>query len=415
MRVKGLFPLFLVATLTIAPWYVHAEALQPFLIMNGNGGSADVDDASLYADGTRAINENRWPDAAGLFDRVAQLHGEHAEGALYWKAYAENKEGQPANALNTCGELRKKYPKSRWLDECGALEIEIRGKSGDPVAPQAEADENLKLLAVNALMQQDQTQAVPILQKILSGNQSEELKSRALFVLAQSQSPQAEALISQIAQGQSGPALQIKAIRMIAAARGKQAEDTLATIYQHTSDAQVKRVILQSYVMTGASSKLLEAARRETDPELVKTAIQTLGAIGAGQDLLTMYHATNDAQTKADIINALIAGGHNGVSPLSEIAQSEQDAELRRKAIRNLGIAGGMSVAPTLVATYQKSTDVETKRAAAQALFLANDAHDLVTLARSEKDMEMKQYLVQQLSLMHSDEATKYMLEILNK
>ena len=29
-------------------------------------------------------------------------------------------------------------------------------------------DENLKLLAVNALMQQDQTQAVPILQKILT-------------------------------------------------------------------------------------------------------------------------------------------------------------------------------------------------------------------------------------------------------
>ncbi len=91
------------------------------------------------------------------------MHGEHAEGALYWKAYAENKEGQPANALSTCGELRKAYSKSRWLDECGALEIEIRGRSGDPVAPQTEPDENLKLLALNALMQQDQAQAVPIL------------------------------------------------------------------------------------------------------------------------------------------------------------------------------------------------------------------------------------------------------------
>ena len=72
-------------------------------------------------------------------------------------------------------------------------------------------------------------------------------------------------------------------------------------------------------------------------------------------------------------------------------------------------------MAPALVSTYQKNTDVETKRAAAQALFLANDATDLVALARGEKDMEMKQYLVQQLSLMHNPEATKYMLEILNK
>jgi hypothetical protein len=413
MKIKGLSSFFVVAVLTAAPWCVHAEVGQPFLFMNGE--SADAVDASLYAEATRAINESRWSDAVGLFDRVAQMHGEHAEGALYWKAYAENKEGRMANALNTCGELRKKYPKSRWLDECGALEIEIRGNSGDPVPPQAEADENLKLLALNALMQQDEAQAMPILQKILNGNQSEELKSRALFVLAQSHSPQAQALIGQIAQGQSGPTLQIKAIRMIAAAQGKQAVDTLATIYQHSSDVQVKRVILQSYLMTGVSSKLLEAARQETNPELVKTAIQTLGAMGAAQDLLTMYRAANNAQTKVDIINALIASGHDGVAPLSEIAQSEQDAKLRRQAIRNLGIAGGMSVAPDLVTTYQKNTDSETKRAAAQALFLANDAHDLVTLARGEKDVEMKQYLVQQLSLMHDQEATKYMLEILNK
>ena len=412
MKVKRMFTIFLAAVLMVAPWRMHAVEPPPMLVENG-GGAGD-NDASLYGDGTKAINENRWSDAAGLFDRVAQMHGEHAEGALYWKAYAENKEGQSANALSTCGELRKKYPKSRWLDECGALEIEIRGKSGHPVSPQAEPDENLKLLAVNALMQQDQAQAVPILEKILSGNQSEELKSRALFVLAQSSSPQAEALISRIAQGQSGSALQIKAIRMIAT-QGKRAAETLASIYQHSSDAQVKRVILQSYLITGDSSKLLEASRQETNPELVKTAVQTLGAMGAGQDLLTMYRAANNAQTKADIINALIPAGHNGVSPLTEIAHSEQDAELRRKAIRNLGIAGGMSVAPALVSTYQKNTDVETKRAAAEALFLANDAQDLVTLARAEKDVEMKKYLVQQLSLMHDQEATKYMLEILNK
>jgi HEAT repeat protein len=74
-----------------------------------------------------------------------------------------------------------------------------------------------------------------------------------------------------------------------------------------------------------------------------------------------------------------------------------------------------MSVAPSLVSIYQKSSDEETKRAAAQALFLADDAHDLVALARAEKDMEAKKYLVQQLSIMHSQEATDYMLEILNK
>ena len=414
MNAKRLFALLLVAGVAAAPC-LRAEYPSPMLISFGGEGGGAADEASLYADGTRAINESRWSEAAGLFDRVAQLHGEHAEGALYWKAYAENKEGQPASALSTCGELRKKYPKGHWVDECGALEIEVRGKSGHPVSPQGEPDENLKLLALNALMQQDQAQAVPILQKILAGNQSDELKSRALFVLAESHSPQADSLIGQIAQGQSGTPLQIKAIRMLAVAKGKSANDTLASIYQKSSDAQVKRAILQSYLITGDPAKLLEVARQESNPELAKTAVHTLGAMGAATDLLAMYRASNNAQTKEDIISALIPCGQKGVGPLSEIAKSEQDAQLRRRAIRNLGIAGGMSVAPALVETYQKNSDAETKRAAAQSLFLANDAPDLVTLARGEKDMEMKQYLVQQLSLMHNEEATKYMMEILNK
>ena len=415
MKAKRSFVIFLAAGLAVVPCSLRAEYPMPMLVSFGGAGGGVTDEASLYSDGTRAINESRWSEAAGLFDRVAQMHGDHAEGALYWKAYAENKEGQSASALNTCGELRKKYPKSHWMDECGALEIEIRGKSGHPVSPQGEPDENLKLLALNALMQQDQTQAVPILQKILSGNQSDELKSRALFVLAENRSPQAEALIDQIAQGQSGSGLQIKAIRMLAVAKGKGANDTLASIYQRSTDAQVKRAILQSYLITGDPAKLLEAAKQESNPELAKTAMHTLGAMGAASDLLTMYRATNNTQTKEEIINALIPCGQKGVSPLSEIAKSEQDAQLRRKAIRNLGIAGGMSVAPVLVETYQKNSDAETKRAAAQSLFLANDAPDLVTLARNEKDMEMKQYLVQQLSLMHNQEATKYMMELLNK
>ncbi len=417
MQVNKVVVILLAATVALAPWYLHAEELQPSSAVNASStdGGVDGNEAGLYADGTRAISESRWSAAIDLFDRVAQMRGEHAEGAFYWKAYAENEAGQPANALSTCGELRRRYPQSHWLDECGALEIAIRGKSGAPAPPQAEADENLKLLALNLLMQKDREQAVAILAKILSGNQPEELKSRALFVLAQSRSPQAEALISQVAHGQSGAALQIKAIHMMAAAEGRNADDTLADIYQHSTDTQVKRAVLQSYRMTGDSTKLLAASRQETDPDLVRSAVRTLGAMGAVQDLLTLYRETNRRQTKADIINAFSASGGNGIAPLANIAQSDSDAELRRRAICSLGVAGGMSAAPALVSTYQSNADLETRRAAAQALFLANDAHDLVALARTEKNPRLKHYLVQQMSLMHNPEVTQYMQEILDK
>ena len=123
----------------------------------------------MYSDGTRAINDGRWADAEAIFSKIAQQRGERADASIYWKAYAQNKEGKSAQALASCGELRRAYPRSNWIDECGALEIEIRGKSGDPVQPQAEQNEDLKLLALNSLMQQDEARALPIIQQILIG------------------------------------------------------------------------------------------------------------------------------------------------------------------------------------------------------------------------------------------------------
>ena len=375
--------------------------------------SADKD-AALYSDGTRAIDEGRWSDAIDLFNKIVPLHGERAEGALYWRAYSENKEGQPARAINTCAELRHTYPKSEWLDECGALEIEIRGHSAQPVQPQAEQDEDLKLLALNAIMQQDEARAIAAIQQILNGNGSDKLKERALFVLSQSNSKQAQDLIGQIARGGSNPALQTKAIHMLSI-RGKQSVDLLADIYQHSSDDSVKKAILQSYLVTGSPDKLAEAARSESNPQLIRAAAQSLGAMGATAQLQTLYKESKSAEVKEQIINSLIAAGPKGAEVLGTIAATEQDPDLRRRAIRNLGISGGPDLAPKLVSTYQNNKDPDTKKAAVEALFLAGDAHDLVTLAKAEKDPALKQKIVQQLSIMRNPEATAYMVEILNK
>lgn len=370
---------------------------------------------ALYSDGTRAINDAHWSQAEQIFRNVASQHGARAEAALYWEAYAENKQGNATRALEICAQLRHAYPQGNWAKECSALEIEIHGKSDDPVPPQAEQDEELKLLALNSLMQQDEVQAVPIIQQILNSDKSEKLKERALFVLGQDQSPQAQALLGQVASGERNPGLQRKAIQMLAVTRGKQAAETLANIYRQTTNQEIKNTILHTYLIIGTPDPLVEAARHESNPELVRTAVHTLGAMGATSQLLTLYHDSSNPEVKAEVISGFIPAGQKGAEALGSIAGSEQDPELRRKAIRNLGIAGGMSVAPALLAAYKKNSDVETKKAVAQALFLAGDSHDLVELARTEKDPAVKQSLVQQLSIMHTKEATDYMIEILNK
>jgi hypothetical protein len=369
----------------------------------------------LYSDATRAINESRWSDAESLLDQVIDQHGRRADGALYWKAYVQNKQGRSSDALNTCSGLRQSYPKSNWLKECNALEIEIRGKSGSPVQPQSEQDEDLKLLALNSLMQSGDANALPILQQILEGQQSERVKERALFVLAQDQSKPAQDLLGQIVRGERDPNLQIKAIRLLAVTKGSQTAAMLADIYSKSSNQSVKKAVLDSYLVMGAPDKLVQVAQHESDPELMRHAISELGAMGSVSQLSSMYQATTSKDAKVAIINAFVAAGGKGADALGAIASSEQDPDLRRKAIRNMGVAGGSPTIPTLLSIYSKSTDEETKRAVLDALFVAGDAHDLVVLARSEKDPSAKRDIVGKLAVMHSKEATDYMMEVLNK
>jgi hypothetical protein len=397
------------------------RAARSEVLLYDDGSLADEvqpDDAhqdQLYSEATKAIDEGRWSDAEPLLDQVFSLHGSRADAAVYWKAYVKNKEGRPSDAIEACASLRQSYPQSNWLKDCSALEIEIRGKSGSPVQPQAEQDEELKLLALSSIMNGDNSNSLPVLQQILEGQHSERLKERALFVLAQNQSKQGQELLGQIVRGEKDPNLQIRAIRLLAAAQGSNSAPTLQSIYGKSNDPSVKKAVLDSYLVMNDPEMLAQAAQHESDPELARHAVNELGAMGAVSRLSEIYRATSNKEMKSAILNAYVAAGSKGTDALGAIASSEQDPDLRRKAIRNMGPSGGSSAIPALLAIYSKGSDEESKKAATDALFVAGDAHDLVALARSEKDPEAKKNIVGKLAVMHNKEATDYMLELLNK
>jgi hypothetical protein len=155
--------------------------------MEADGFTAAVDnaDSKAYADGVRAINAGHWSDAISIFSRIAEGAGDHAGGALYWEAYAENKLGQSAAALGECGKLRAEHSDSKWIEDCGALEIEIKAQSGRPVPPQTEPSDELKLLALASLMQRDEKKALLQIDEILNSDSSQKLKDGALFIMGQ--------------------------------------------------------------------------------------------------------------------------------------------------------------------------------------------------------------------------------------
>jgi tetratricopeptide (TPR) repeat protein len=369
-------------------------------------------ESAYYDSGQSALDGSRWDRAVASFDKVIELKGARSDAALYWKAYAQNKQGQRPEALNTINVLIKDYPKSRYLSDAKALDVEVRGASG-PVNPAGESDEELKLMALNALQNSAPEEAIPMLQKVLQGTGTPRLKARALFVLAQSNSPRARDVLVNIAKGNANPDLQMKAVQYLGIHGGPESRAALADVYASSSDVDLKKRILNAFMVAGEKDRVLNAAQSEPNAELRAAAVQQLGVMGAHDELWSLYQKESSVDVKKQIVRALFVGG--SLTRLTEIAKSEQNQELRLLAVRNLGLMSSKKTSDTLVEIYGTEKDTEIRKAVINALFISNNAEGLVALARKESDPAMKKDMVSKLSNMHSKVATDYLIEILSK
>src|SRR5207253_2258262 len=168
------------------------------------------------------------------------------------------------------------------------------------IDPDVVTDEELKLMALNALMQSDPDRAIPILEKLLQGKSSPKLKDKALFILSQSQSAEAGDILSRIARSSADPDLQRRAVRYLG-------------------------------IIGSNGEKLYEIARSEPNPDLKLTAIRNLGLLGgerSGQMLLTLYQSDSRIEVRRAVINSLFIQG--SATTLVSLARQEKDPELKK-------------------------------------------------------------------------------------
>ena len=369
---------------------------------------------SSYDQGQQALDQARWDRAVSSFDRVIEMKGTRADAALYWKAYAQNKLGQRPEALATINILLKDYPRSRYLNDAKALEVEVKRLSNTPIDPAAQTDEEMKILAINALQNSAPEEAIPMLQKVLQGTGSPKLKAQALFVLAQSNSPRAREVLVNIAKGAGNPDLQSRAVRYLAIHGGRESRAALADIYASSSDIDMKKNILRAFMQGGEKDRLVTAAQSEQNAELRASAVQLLGNMGAQEELWAMYQKESSIDVKKGIIRALFTGG--GVTRLSELARGEQNPELRLLAVRNLALMGSKRTGDTLVEIYNTDKNVDVRRAIINGLANGGNAEALVALARKEQDITLKKEMVQRLSNVRGSKVvTDFLLELINK
>lgn len=238
-------------------------------------------DGDAYMAGTKAMNEQRWANAIQAFDRViATRTGDRVDGALYWKAYSLTQLSKRADASASCAQLQSQFPSSSWKNECKTLLLRHSvGKSigSDRSGPSAsDEDDDLKVLALNSLVNQDPTKALPILRGVLTGNQSEEMKQHAIFVLTQSKAPEAAKLLQDAITGKMGPAMQALAIPQVGVFEGRRMNDTLVEVFHSTADPSVKEAIVSALFISKDSPRMVELARAEKNVEMKREIVSQL-------------------------------------------------------------------------------------------------------------------------------------------
>jgi HEAT repeat protein len=343
---------------------------------NGPGNSA-------YDRGWNAIQRRQYDQAVTLFDQAISQKSPRADGALYWKAFAQWRLGRRPEAQAAIAELRRSYPQSRYLNDARVLEAEVGKSSGQAISADANDDE-IKLLAISGIQNSDPDRAIPLLDGVLKAANTPQVKRRALFVLAQNDRPAAHQILMSYAKGGGNPDLQIDAIRYLGDRKQQTTGTELQDIYNSTQDLDVRRAVLDAFVSSGNKAALVHVFTTDSSADLRRIALGNLGhgSLMTPQELFQLYQKEDNQDLRMTMVRQL--GSMDAITELQQIIKTEKVPAVRQQAIRNLGNMKTDRTGQMLTDLYASEQDRDTRKAIISALGNQNNADGLIAIARKE-------------------------------
>lgn len=272
---------------------------------------------------------------------------------------------------------------------------------------QDEADdpaEALKIAALEALMAAPDERALPLVQKVLSSNNSTAVKESALFVLSQIDLPEAQQTLLAIARDGDGD-LREEAVRMIGIGGDDEALAGLGAMYSNADD-ELREAILDAYMIAGETEFVANIAKNATDADEFEAAVEMLAVMGATDELRALRSSGAFPEV---LIEAFAISGD--FESLRELALDSSDLERQASAIEALGIVGGDEVDQTLVDIYKGSTSADIREAALEGMLISGNDEGLLELYRASDNLEEKRELLEVMSIMGSD----YIFEVIDQ
>src|SRR5215208_991367 len=99
----------------------------------------------VFRQGRDLIEREDWGAAAAKFEGYVSQYpkSKEADAALYWLAYALKKQRKFQDAEATLERLVREFPRSTWVDDARAMQVEIAPQTGKRVDTEGLVDDEM--------------------------------------------------------------------------------------------------------------------------------------------------------------------------------------------------------------------------------------------------------------------------------
>jgi HEAT repeat protein len=431
---------------------------------------------SLYRTARSALNNSQYQRAVDLFRRFRDRspRSENVGNSYYWEAFALYRAGSDDGLRAARAALRTladKYPNATTRRDGEVLMRRVQGelaRRGDaeaaasieedvndiaprpprtptaarpprepkpPRAPRSNGrasscddEDDIRIAALNAVLQMDAERAVPLLKTVLARRDegSACLRRKAVFLVSQKRSPETAAILLDAVRSDPDQEVREQAVFWLSQVPGDETVTALDSVLRASTDPNVQEKALfaiSQHRSARAGAILRDYAERQQAPvHLREQAIFWLGqnhSTENAQFLKGLFNKVESEDLKEKVIFSLSQmGGADNYRWLMDIALNEnENIEIRKKALFWAGQGRNVDIAD-LVRLYDSMKDREMRE---QLIFVYSQSRSpaaldkLFDIGKNDPDRELRKKAIFWIGQSRSPRAAQFLQELINQ
>lgn len=438
---------------------------------------SDVAD-SVYRAARQALNQNQYEKSATLFSSIRQRYpkSKYVPDTFYWQAFALYRDGSDDNlraAREALKRQAKDYKRASTRRDADVLLTRVQGalarlgdeeairalnRDVDAIAPTPavpgvpptpmiagvpprgprysgrsescdDDDDDMRIAALNAVLQMDPDRAVPLLKTVLARRDTGSvcLRRKAVFLVSQKRSDETSRILLDAVRNDPDQEVREQAVFWLSQVPGDETVAALDSILQSPKtdqEIQEKAIFALSQHRSPRAAAILctYAGRKDRPEDLREKAIFWLGQRGTAENqqcLRDLYKSLDDSDLKEKVIFSVSQmGGADNYRWLMDIALNpKEDIELRKKALFWAGQGRSVDIAD-LVKLYDSMSDREMRE---QLIFVYSQRREeaavvkLCQIGKTDSDRELRKKAVFWLGQSRSATAAQCLQELINQ